>query len=209
VLKEIHMNTGKTSCQDSVIFINNIHDGLSGNTERPSTEGDKSVVDFTFGGVMGEDNYVAEVIGRKEENKLLVGIAVLIALIVGIIISCAGCSPAYAEVTEASWYSVDSCKQEGTWQKWGGKYADGSSARDLDTEMVCAHRYYKFGTILRVTRIMPDGRDGRMVEVVVKDRGPSKKLYNRGRHLDLGRGAFLKLASLEKGVITVRIEEVI
>ena len=44
---------------------------------------------------------------------------------------------------------------------------------------------YPFGTVLRVT----NSRNGESVNVVVKDRGPARFIYNMGIHLDLSTGA--------------------
>lgn len=58
--------------------------------------------------------------------------------------------------------------------------------------MVCAHKYFKFGTKLEVK----NPRNGQTVIVTVKDRGP----YVHGRDLDLSQGAFSKIFSLSSGV---------
>jgi len=43
------------------------------------------------------------------------------------------------------------------------------------------------------------------VIVTVTDRGPAKRLYNKGRRLDLSRAAFQKLSPLSAGLIRVRL----
>ena len=58
--------------------------------------------------------------------------------------------------------------------------------------MVCAHKYFKFGTKLEVK----NPRTGKSVLVVVKDRGP----YVHGRDLDLSQGAFSKIFNISSGV---------
>lgn len=58
-----------------------------------------------------------------------------------------------------------------------------------------AHRWYPFGTRLRVT----NQRNGRSVIVRVNDRGP----YVGGRDLDLSYGAFIQIASPSQGVASV------
>lgn len=103
---------------------------------------------------------------------------------------------AHAEVTQASWYSVESCRREGT----SGITASGE--RLLDVGYTCASWDYPLGTVLRVSY------NSRIVEVTVNDRGPSKRLYRLGRRLDLSKRAFSELAPLERGVITVQIERV-
>lgn len=61
--------------------------------------------------------------------------------------------------------------------------------------MIAAHRYYPFGTKLRVT----NQRNGRSVVVVVSDDGP----HYGGRVLDLSPAAFSRIASLGSGLADV------
>jgi rare lipoprotein A len=56
-----------------------------------------------------------------------------------------------------------------------------------------------FGTQLRIVH------NARSIKVTVTDRGPAKRLYRKGRRLDLSRAAFKQLAPLDKGLIRVRI----
>ena len=108
-------------------------------------------------------------------------------------------SNVFAFQTEASFYSVESCKREGTWQKWGGKTASG---KDFTNESnYCASYDFPFGTRLLVTNV----RTGASTVCVVEDRGPSKKLYNKGRRIDLSKSSFAKISSLSKGVIQVEV----
>ena len=103
-------------------------------------------------------------------------------------------STAFAET--ASWYSVESCKREGT----SGICANGEV---LDDEAyTCAVWDKKFGTKLKVTNL----ENGLSVIVVVKDRGPAKRLVRQGRVIDLSRGAFSKIADLKMGIIKVKVE---
>ena len=81
----------------------------------------------------------------------------------------------------------------------GRKAADGSTFNMY--AMTCASNTYKFGTKLRVT----NKENGKSVVVKVTDRGGFSKL---GRVIDLSKGAFTKIASLKRGIITVIIEEV-
>jgi rare lipoprotein A len=46
----------------------------------------------------------------------------------------------------------------------------------------------------------------RSVVVTITDRGPAPRVKDRGRIIDLSRGAFEKLAPLAVGVITVKVE---
>lgn len=108
---------------------------------------------------------------------------------------------AFAEQTyTASWYSVESCKREGTWQKYGGKMANGKEFKN--DRLTCASWDHPFGTLLGITNT----HNGKSVVVEVSDRGPAKRLYRMGRVIDLSKRAFSKIASLEQGVIPIQIE---
>lgn len=58
-----------------------------------------------------------------------------------------------------------------------------------------AHRYFPFGTRLRVT----NQANGRSVIIRVNDRGP----FVAGRSLDLSYGAFSQIASPRQGVASI------
>lgn len=64
--------------------------------------------------------------------------------------------------------------------------------------LTCAHRYYPFGTLLKVTNLANDS------EVIVKvtDRGP----FGRGRIIDLSWRAAKELGILAQGVAMVKVE---
>lgn len=61
-----------------------------------------------------------------------------------------------------------------------------------------AHRKLPFGTKIKVTNT----KDGKSVIVVINDRGP----FVKDRIVDLSGSAFSSIASLEAGVIDVKIE---
>jgi rare lipoprotein A len=65
--------------------------------------------------------------------------------------------------------------------------------------MTCATYNYPFNTLLKVTNL----KNNKFVIVRVNDRGPNKRL---GRVIDLTVGAFKKIAVVDKGLITVKIE---
>jgi rare lipoprotein A len=77
---------------------------------------------------------------------------------------------------------------------WGNFYNE--------KELVAAHPYYPFGTTLRVTNLA----NNRKVEVVVIDRGPSRKHQKQGGILDVSRGAARELGMLLQGRARVRVE---
>ena len=64
--------------------------------------------------------------------------------------------------------------------------------------MVCAHRTYPFGTLLKITHM----KNHKTVIVKVTDRGP----FGRGRIVDLSWGAAEKLGMIAAGVAKVKIE---
>lgn len=67
--------------------------------------------------------------------------------------------------------------------------------------LTCASNTHKMGTKLLVT----NKANGKSVVVKVNDTGGFKKY---GRTLDLSRGAFKSIASLDKGVIKVTIKPI-
>lgn len=103
---------------------------------------------------------------------------------------------AFAFTTEASYYTVASCKREGT----SGIMANGKELKDEG--LICASWDYSFGTRLRITNLA----NKRSVVVYVSDRGPSKRLYAKGRRIDLSKRAFNQIANLKQGVIQVSVE---
>ena len=63
--------------------------------------------------------------------------------------------------------------------------------------LTAAHRTLPFGTVVRVTNLA----NGKSVNVTINDRGP----YIDGRIIDLNEQAFTQIASIDSGVIDVRI----
>ncbi len=118
--------------------------------------------------------------------EIIIIIAILL-LILGI---------ATAETLTASWYSVDSCRREGT----SGIMANGKEFKDEG--LTCASWDYIFGTKLRIHNL----RNNNSVVVAVTDRGPAKRLYRMGRVIDLSRAAFDRIADLSEGVVEILIE---
>lgn len=64
--------------------------------------------------------------------------------------------------------------------------------------LTCAHRYFPFGTMLKVTNLS----NNKSVIVKVIDRGP----FGRGRIIDLSWGAAKEIGMLSQGVCTVKVE---
>jgi rare lipoprotein A len=106
--------------------------------------------------------------------------------------------PAWAEITDASYYTVASCMKE------SGQAITASGERLRDEGFTCASWDHTVGTMLRVIRV----DSGTYTTVRVNDRGPAKRLYRRGRKIDLSKAAFEALAPLSKGVIRVEVERI-
>lgn len=108
------------------------------------------------------------------------------AALAGILLACL-VVPAAAEVGTASWYGPGFA---------GRKTANGE--RFNPGAATCAHRIYRFGTVLRITNL----RTGKSATCRVNDRGP----YSGGRVLDVSKGVAGRLGMLKSGTARVRIE---
>lgn len=64
--------------------------------------------------------------------------------------------------------------------------------------LTCAHKFYPFGTRLKVTNLS----NQKSVEVRVTDRGP----FGRGRIIDLSWAAAKKIGMIAQGVASVKVE---
>lgn len=73
-----------------------------------------------------------------------------------------------------------------------------SGQRIHHDSLTCAHRYYPFGTMLKVTNL----RNDKSVIVEVIDRGP----FGRGRIIDLSWAAAKEIDMISQGVATVKVE---
>ena len=145
-------------------------------------------------------NIVRHRIHYLERRKVFIRKAVKVAIwsAIGVIIalSLMGCSEAWAMT--ASYYTYESCIREGT----SGICANGE--RLNDNGFTCASWDYNFGDLLNVTNLS----NNRRVIVRVNDRGPSKRLYKKGRKLDLSLKAMDALGGVDRGVIKVTIERI-
>lgn len=84
---------------------------------------------------------------------------------------------------------------------YGGRHhgrPTASGERFNQNAATCAHRTYKFGSVLRVTA------RGRSVECRVNDRGP----FRRGRIIDLSVAGARALGIISAGVARVTVERV-
>ena len=98
---------------------------------------------------------------------------------------------------KASWYSVQSLKDEGTWKTSHGKMANGKQFRD--EKFTAAARWYPLGTTLRIINT----ENEKTVIVVVTDR-ISKRFATK--RIDLSKSAFASIADLKQGLISIKVE---
>ena len=75
-----------------------------------------------------------------------------------------------------------------------------SGQRIHHDSLTCAHRFYPFGTHLKVTNLS----NGKSTIVKVIDRGP----FGRGRIIDLSWKAAKEIGMIAQGVATVKVEMV-
>jgi hypothetical protein len=107
--------------------------------------------------------------------------------------------PVPARVLTASFYSVQSLKQEGTWKTSKGVMANGQKF-DEDA-LTCATRLYPLGSVLMVSTL--DRRNS--ISVKVTDRIGKRFATKR---IDLSKAAFARLAPLSKGLVQVTVERI-
>lgn len=92
---------------------------------------------------------------------------------------------------------------DATTASWYGKHFHGRKMANGDIfnkwAMTCASNLYKLGTKLRITNV----HNEKSVVVTVTDR-IHPKFKNR---VDLSRGAFEKIAILDKGVIKIKVDK--
>ena len=109
------------------------------------------------------------------------------------------CNSCHAEPTDltASWYSSESCQREGT-----SGILTASGERFDENALTCAMRSRDFGRFYKITNLV----NGKSVIVKHTDFGPNKKLWKKGRIVDLSKAAFEKISDLKTGVINVKVE---
>lgn len=121
---------------------------------------------------------------NKKLHKLIIAILVIYLILCYTFIACA------SQEGIASWYSVASSSN-----------ITASGEEFQDEEMTCAMWDVPFNTKFKVTNM----ENGKSVVCRVNDRGPNRRL---NRLIDLSKGAFEKIADLDKGIINVKIERI-
>ena len=102
----------------------------------------------------------------------------------------------YYSTGTASWYSRKECC---TRRNPNALMANGRPLND--NALTCASWDYPFGTRLRITNI----DNNKSAVVTVTDRGPAKRLYKKGRIIDLSKAAFRAIGNLNKGLIRIKV----
>jgi len=103
---------------------------------------------------------------------------------------------------QASWYSVESLKREGTYKYSKGVMANGHLFSD--DAYTCANNLYPLGTVLRITNL----NSGRQVIVKTTDR--IGKRFGKTR-IDLSKAAFADLSGeqgTKVGLLPIKVEVV-
>jgi len=94
--------------------------------------------------------------------------------------------------------------QQGRASFYGGKFhgrRTASGTRFNQHELVAAHPYLPFGSVVRVTNL----RNGRSTYVRVVDRGPAGGARRQGRIIDLSLGAAQQLGFVAQGTAPVQL----
>jgi rare lipoprotein A len=115
------------------------------------------------------------------------GCALLLALMAGCSSTPSASASGHSDTGQASYYGNEF---------HGRKTANGE--RFDQGKLTAAHRSLPFGTRVKVTNT----QNGKTVVVRVNDRGP----FVKGRIIDLSSSAFRSIASLNAGVVPVRIQ---
>lgn len=125
-------------------------------------------------------------------------IAILVALSIG-------CLPAgNVSTASAISYMMYPAPAEGIASYYSYECASDPMAngKPFDPEKrTCASWFYEFGTVLIVKSL----DTGLSTEVVVTDRGPNKRLVEKGRIIDLSKRAFQDIRQLKFGLTKVLV----
>jgi len=94
--------------------------------------------------------------------------------------------------------------QQGRASFYGGKFhgrRTASGTRFNQHELVAAHPYLPFGSVVRVTNLS----NGRSAHVRIVDRGPAGSARRQGRIIDLSLGAARQLGFVAQGTAPVQV----
>lgn len=124
----------------------------------------------------------------------------LIIILTLMVMSCffGGSKKSYPTKGVATYYTKESCQREGNSGIWTA-----SGERYNEHAFTCAmHDKTLFGKYINVINTA----NGKSVLVRVNDFGPNRRLFKKGRIIDLSKKAFHTIADLDKGTIEVEIE---
>ena len=105
--------------------------------------------------------------------------------------------PCFALQLQASWYSTESLKKEGTYKTSKGVMANGKLFSDK--ELVCASWDFPLNTYLLIS----NPATNKTVIVLVSDR--TNRRF-KGKRIDLSKEAFRRIAPLKSGLCKVLVE---
>jgi rare lipoprotein A (peptidoglycan hydrolase) len=141
---------------------------------------------------------------RFREEKVVLGFcyAFVVVVFIAVILLIHGCSEAWAEGLQASWYSSESLIKEGT-RKIGERQVMANGQLFSDTGLTAASCDWRLGQKVKVTRTDTKAS----VVVLVTDR--TAKRF-KGKRIDLSKRAFeiLSNGKLERGLLPVIVTEV-
>ena len=109
-----------------------------------------------------------------------------------------GCAARVPHTTDSRWIGFS---ESGKASYYAMKFQfrrTASGERLNNLLLTAAHKTLPFGTRVRVTNV----KNGRPVVVTINDRGP----FIKGRIIDLTNAAFAKIASIDQGIVKVKIE---
>lgn len=142
-------------------------------------------------------SYAADIRPLPIPARVLAGWLCALALL-----ALAGCSSAPKSGSSAA-SAPSGHRESGIASYYGNEFHGRKTAngeRFDQAQLTAAHRTLPFGTRLKVTNT----QTGKSVQVRVNDRGP----FVKGRVIDLSSSAFKSIASLNAGVVPVRIQVV-
>jgi rare lipoprotein A len=134
---------------------------------------------------------------EQRDKRLHSAVILVTCLILSALICLFFAKPVRAETLQASWYSIESLKKEGTYKYSKGVMANGKYFND--NNLTCATRLFPLGTLLCITNANNEK------SVVVKTTDRIGKRFAKTR-IDLSKGAFSQIANLDRGLIPIKVE---